>query len=186
MKKLFFLFALYSQLLNAQSFTEVVDTPFEGVQFSSIAVADVDGDNDEDILITGRGTGDDRIAKLYINDGKGNFTEMINTPFEGVQFSSIAFADVDGDSDEDVLITGSNIDFNSIAKLYLNDGLGNFTELMNTPFEPIRDGSVAFADIDGDTDQDVIIMEEIATILVLQNYMSMMAQVFLQKIQILL
>ncbi|MBT8195819.1 MAG: T9SS type A sorting domain-containing protein, partial [Bacteroidia bacterium] len=61
------------------------------------------------------------IAKLYSNDGSGNYTLVSGTPFYGVFSSSIAFADVDGDGDEDVLITGRDTS-NRIAKLYLNDG----------------------------------------------------------------
>ncbi len=63
----------------AQNFTEVTGTPFTGVALSSIAFADVDGDNDQDVLITGlnlvqQGTPGDRISKLYTNDGAGNFS----------------------------------------------------------------------------------------------------------------
>jgi predicted nucleotidyltransferase len=89
------------------SFSEVTGTPFEGVAISSIAFADVDGDNDQDVLITGLNNSF-RISKLYTNDGMGNFSEMTGTPFEGVADGSIAFADVDGDNDQDVLITGQN------------------------------------------------------------------------------
>ena len=148
-------------------FTEVIDTPFEGVEYSSIAFADIDSDNDKDVLITGA-TGNypdyNPIAKLYTNDGNGNFTESIGTPFEGVWESSIAFADVDNDQDQDVLITGETgnyPNFNRITKLYINDGSGIFTEVTDTPFDVVYAGSIAFADIDNDGDQDVLITGEI-------------------------
>lgn len=144
------------------NFTEVLGTPFDGVWDSSLAFADVDGDNDQDVLITGR-TNDSQnefISKLYTNDGQGNFTEVLNTPFDGVWGSSLAFADVDGDNDPDVLITGSPDEWgpaDRIAKLYTNDGMGNFAEVLGTPFDGVSGGTVAFADVDGDNDQDVII-----------------------------
>ncbi len=139
------------------SFTEVIGAPFDGVTASSIAFSDVDGDNDQDILITGLIDFNNSISKLYSNDGAGNYTEMMNTPFDPVFLSSVAFSDIDGDDDQDVLITGL-IDFStSISKLYSNDGIGNYTEMMNTPFDPLEVGSVAFSDIDGDNDQDVFI-----------------------------
>ena len=128
-------------------FTEVVGTPFANVSQSSVAFADVDGDNDQDVLITGS-----NIAKLYTNNGSGTFTEVAGTPFTGVNFSSIAFADVDGDNDQDVLITGSHT-----SKLYTNNGSGTFTLVAGTPFADVSEGSIAFADVDGDNDQDVII-----------------------------
>ncbi|MEM7374581.1 MAG: T9SS type A sorting domain-containing protein [Bacteroidota bacterium] len=60
--------------------------------------------------------------------GGGTFTEMTGTPFEGVEASSIAFADVDGDNDQDVLITGQNSSFARISKLYTNDGMISSTD----------------------------------------------------------
>lgn len=95
----------------------------EGVSLSSIAFADVDADNDPDLLITGW-NGSNATAKLYTNDGKGNFTEKTTgTPFEGVEAGSIAFADVGGDSDPDVFITGFNTlaGTTSTSLLYINE-----------------------------------------------------------------
>jgi hypothetical protein len=148
---------LTSQVLFAQLFTEVPPpSDFEGVNLGAIAFADVDGDEDTDVLITGLDNSADPITNLYRNDGSGNYTPVLNTPFENVFFSALAFSDVDGDGDSDVLLTGDNTD-DRIAKLYLNDGIGNFTEVMGTPFAGVSEGSVAFADIDGDADDDVLI-----------------------------
>jgi hypothetical protein len=153
--KILFLLLYLTQTLSAQTFTEMTGTPFDGVYHSSVAFSDVDGDSDQDLLITGRNSLNEGIAKLYTNDGMGNFTEMIGTPFDGVYFSSIAFSDVDGDNDQDLLITGGDI--GSIAKLYTNDGMGNFTETPSTPFDSVESSSVAFSDVDGDSDQDLLI-----------------------------
>jgi len=138
-------------------FTEVADTPFEGVDDSSIAFSDVDNDGDQDVLITGYTNNSERISKLYTNDDSGIFTEVTDTPFEGVNDSSIAFSDVDNDGDQDVLITGYTNDYERISKLYINDGSGIFTEVTDTPFEGVDDSSVAFSDVDNDGDQDILI-----------------------------
>ncbi len=137
-------------------FTEVVDTPFAGVVQSSIAFADVDNDNDQDLLITGTHLGD-KIAKLYVNDGTGTFSEMQGTPFEGIFNGSIAISDLDNDNDMDVFICGKNANFDLIAKIYNNDGQGNFAELVDMPFEGTEDGEIGIADVDGDNDQDILI-----------------------------
>jgi hypothetical protein len=140
-------------------YTEVTYTPFEKVDEGASAFADVDGDNDPDLLITGYigGQYPRRISYLYLNDGQGNFEWHSNAGLEGVDKSAIAFADVDGDQDQDVLITGfSGTSGMRIAKLYLNDGKGNFTKSINSSLEALRDGSVAFADIDNDGDQDLL------------------------------
>ena len=138
------------------TFTEVLGTPFEGVSLGSVSFSDVDGDNDLDVLITGGIEAGGLIAKLYSNDGTGTFTEVMGTPFEGVEDSSVAFADVDGDNDEDLLITGQGTIYSGIAKLYRNDGTGNFTLVTGTPFVGLELGGIAFADVDGDNDQDVL------------------------------
>ncbi|PJF33097.1 MAG: hypothetical protein CUN57_03045, partial [Phototrophicales bacterium] len=111
---------------------------------------------DNDVLLLGENDSE-RITKLYTNDGTGNFTEVSNTPFEGVTSGSVAFSDVDGDGDEDVLIAGANNSFDRITKLYNNDGTGTFTEVLGTSFEQVYDTSIAFSDVDGDGDEDVLI-----------------------------
>lgn len=139
------------------TFTEMADTPFEGVRRSSVAFSDVNGDGHNDVLITGESNTSNRIAKLYTNDGTGNFTEMENTPFEGVHYSDIAFSDVNGDGYDDVLITGLTMTYKRIAKLYTNDGMGNFTEVTTVPFIGVFDGAIAFSDVNNDGYNDVLI-----------------------------
>lgn len=153
--KLITFFLVLAEIILAQNFIEVVGTPFDGVQTSSCAFSDVDGDGDSDLLITGLNNSDEKITKLYTNDG-GSFSEVLDTPFDGVETGSIAFSDVDGDGDYDLLVTGVNNSSEIIAKLYLNDE-GSFTEVQDTPFDGVEFGSVAFADVDGDGDNDLMI-----------------------------
>jgi hypothetical protein len=140
------------------NFTEMTGTPFEGVAVSSIAFSDINGDSNEDVLITGQVSSNEGIAKIYTNDGMGNFSEMIGTPFDGVAASSIAFSDVNGDGNEDVFISGVNNTSEQIAKLYINDGVGNFAEILGTSFEGIQNGSIAFSDFNGNGNNDVLII----------------------------
>lgn len=93
-----------------------------------------------------------QVSLLYTNDG-GNFTLVEDTPFMGLAGGDVAFSDVDGDGDDDVLITGHS--FNSpYSKMYVNEG-GIFSEA--TSLTGVRDGSIAFSDIDGDGDEDIVI-----------------------------
>ncbi len=111
----------YSNLYNNDGtgvFTLVAGTPFDTVFSSSIAFADIDSDGDKDVLITGSDTA--RISKLYLNDGSGIFTVKPGTPFDGIDYGSVAIADIDNDYDLDILITGQNTGSTRIAKLYLN------------------------------------------------------------------
>lgn len=151
--------------LNDQGvFTDQVGTPFTGVSSSSIAFSDVDGDNDDDVLITGRAGPNLHIAKLYLNDGQGVFTEQENASFDGVAFGSIAFLDAEGDDDQDVLITGRDGSNGKTAALYLNDGQGNFTLEPGTIFEDVETSAIAVGDMDGDNDLDVFITGSSPTI----------------------
>ena len=138
-------------------FTEVIGTPFDGAWRGSLAFTDVDGDNDQDVLITGFNNSGNGNSKLYINNGTGSFTEQFGTPFDSVGVSAIAFEDIDGDNDQDLILTGFNSAKYRITKLYVNNGTGGFSEVLNTPFIGVRQGSVTFADVDGDNDQDVFI-----------------------------
>jgi len=149
---------LYTNNSNG-NFAEVIDVTFEGVSLSSVAIADIDGDNDQDVLITGENESSDPSTMLYLNNGAADFTEVVDLPLVNVERGSVAFADIDGDNDQDLLITGqgANSFTDRLTKLYANDGSGNFTELENTPFEGATSSTVAFADIDGDNDQDVLI-----------------------------
>jgi hypothetical protein len=137
------------------SFSTPDTSPLEGVGDGSVAVADVDNDGDQDILITGVSNQNTRVSSLYLNDGSGDFTE-VSTPFQRLARPSVAFADIDNDGDQDVMMIGEAGGFYT-TKLYSNNGIGGFTEVLNTPFENVAEGSVSFADIDGDNDQDVLI-----------------------------
>ncbi len=131
-----------------------ISHPFVGVMNGAVAFADIDGDNDQDVVIAGFGTYNN--ATIYFNDGLGNFTEDTNNSLLGGWDNSLAFADVDGDNDQDLLITGEWGDFYS--KLYINDGLGNFTEQTSSHFDGASYSSVVFGDMDNDNDLDVLIV----------------------------
>ena len=163
---------LFSTLLGASLFVNAQSVQFEqmdpsatapfntgnfvGVQYGDVAFADIDGDGDLDVIVTGYNSGN-RIAQLYTNDGSGNYTLVPGTPFTGVFNSAVAFADIDGNGTQDLLITGSDASSNKIAELYTNDGNGNFTLVSGTPFIGVSDGTINFIDVDGDNDLDVFI-----------------------------
>ncbi len=139
------------------NFTLDNSAPFIDVTKGDVAFEDVNGDNYPDVLITGTSTGGNEEARLYINDGNGNFTEDTTVPFNGVELGAVAFADVDGDQDADVLISGLWSTNSYRAELFINDGNGNFTEDTSVPFQESYENDVAFADVDNDNDLDVVI-----------------------------
>ena len=148
----------YSKLyLNdgAGNFSLLPGTPFIATLSGSIDFSDIDGDNDEDVLITGFANSD-YSAKLYQNNGGGNFAEVVGTPFTGVWQSSAEFADIDNDNDNDLIVTGQS-GSTAIIKIYLNNGLGVFTQLPNPSLTPAYTSSVELSDVDNDNDLDLIV-----------------------------
>ncbi|MBC8310715.1 MAG: VCBS repeat-containing protein [Candidatus Marinimicrobia bacterium] len=123
---------LFQSIVLAQSIDLQEDTTYNNLYDSrqgSCAMADIDNDGDFDLIITGAdGQLSNRKTTLYTNDGEGNFTEVIGTGLSNwSEAGKIAFADVDGDADQDLLITGRDGSPNYYANFYLNDGSGNFT-----------------------------------------------------------
>lgn len=139
---------------EAGTFTEVLNVPFEVLEFPAIAFSDVDGDEDKDILISGRDSVGTLRTILYSNDG-GIFTEVSDTPFDGVIAGALAFSDIDLDGDEDLIISGNVRSNGSITKLYVNEG-GQFSEVLNTPFQELDNPTIVFSDVDGDGDEDLL------------------------------
>src|SRR5262245_19494704 len=64
--------------------------------------ADVDGDGDLDLLVNGIAAG----TRLFLNDGKGRFTEVKDSDLSRTaSATSLALADIDGDGDLDLYCT---------------------------------------------------------------------------------
>ncbi len=129
------------------------DRPLQGVYESSSDFADVDGDGDSDLIITGD-TRNGYTAILYCNDGKGNFYN--DQELTGVHYSTSRFADVDGDGDQDLLIAGAISTSSFRTVLYSNDGHGYFTD-SSAGIIDLNVSSSSFGDVDGDGDQDLVI-----------------------------
>lgn len=146
---------LYVNLGNGR-FEEDKNAALRGVDFGTMAVADVDDDQDQDIFITGADHTLKPVAFLYLNDGKGHF-QLVETPIEGIIRGGVAFQDVNGDQLPDLLVTGDNAAYQPTARLYINQNSGHFKAAKNQAFAGVQGSALAFADIDGDNDADVLI-----------------------------
>ncbi|MEZ5966330.1 MAG: VCBS repeat-containing protein [Planctomycetota bacterium] len=123
----------------------------------AIALGDVDGDSDLDIVL---GNGQTRSEEngLFLNDGTGTFTDASATHMPGVwpfPTASIALGDVDGDGDLDLAVGNDGVGLGRFNRLYVNDGSGHFAD-RDLVYDYFNTFAIAFADVDGDGDLDVL------------------------------
>ncbi len=118
----------------------------------TFASGDVDGDGDIDLFMSGITPA--RQAKLYLNDGSGNFSE-IASPFPPASGGQAILRDLDGDSDLDLFFSG-NGSLAAFTRIYLNNGSGAFAQISNNALPIVTQGA-DFADVDNDGDPDIII-----------------------------
>jgi hypothetical protein len=139
------------------TFTESTSNTFTNLS-SSIELFDCDGDNDLDLLISGSNYDDvDRLTEFYINDGTGNFSITTKRGLKDISGGDIAIGDTDDDGDLDVFICGATAD-STETSLYINDGTGNFTLLLNDEFSDVSLGEVSLRDLDNDGDLDAFLI----------------------------
>ena len=95
--------ALYRNLGNwrFENITEQAGVGCAGQYSTGAALVDVDGDGHLDLLVNGIGTG----TRLFINDGKGHFTESKTSGLlHKYGATTLALADIDGDGDLDLYV----------------------------------------------------------------------------------
>jgi len=128
-----------------------------GIDGCSVAWGDYDADGDLDLLLTGlsgEGAGVPG-SWLYRNDGGDVFT-AIASGLPGVYVGSVAWGDYDNDGDLDILLTGMTADGDRIARVYRNDGMGTFADIV-AGLPGINYGSGAWGDCDNDGDLDILL-----------------------------
>jgi hypothetical protein len=136
------------------NFAEPGSSPEATPPFPFPAVAaDLDGDSDQDLAVASIVTDDVTVLR---NVGSGNFTQPASSPEPaGDSPASVAKADLDGDTDQDLAVANTLSDDLTVLR---NTGTGDLAEPGSSP-EAAGDGptSVAAADLDGDSDQDLAV-----------------------------
>ena len=119
----------------------------------SVAVGDIDGDGDLDLLSTSsRTTGVPGTVSIRLNDGRGLFTgsQEVNVELDP---QSVAVGDFDGDGDLDFVTSNYN---SSTLSVRYNDGTGTFPS-GQTVYLPVDPSMIKVGDIDGDGDLDFVV-----------------------------
>ncbi|WP_299681932.1 VCBS repeat-containing protein [uncultured Dokdonia sp.] len=140
------------------NFKEDHQNKFRGVEYGAVDIADIDNDNDLDIVIAGSAKGNYKlgvdteiITKIYKNTD-GIFKEDTTQKFPGILWGKVKFIDINNDFSKDLLLFGDGI-----SKIYLNDSKGIFSPIENMPFKELEQCSIAVFDIDNDQDKDIIL-----------------------------
>ncbi|OUJ69493.1 hypothetical protein BXP70_26270 [Hymenobacter crusticola] len=119
-----------------------------------IAVGDVDGDGDQDLLLADYN--EPSTVAIGLNNGTGTFPFFDFSAARRVSVGSrpinIALGDVDGDGDLDFVTSSSN---GTTVSVRVNNGTGIFTgtQEVGVGFNPMQ---VVLGDVDGDGDLDVV------------------------------
>ncbi|MCX6335396.1 MAG: FG-GAP-like repeat-containing protein [Bacteroidia bacterium] len=139
------------------TFIEETGISLTAVSSSSVAWGDYDNDGYIDILLTGYDINNNRISKIYHNNGNGTFTEQPDISLTGVYLGSVAWGDYNSDGYLDILLTGNDINNKSISKIYRNNGDKTFTEQTGIYLTGVARSSVACGDYDNDSDLDILL-----------------------------
>jgi hypothetical protein len=121
---------------------------------SGVAAGDINGDGLPDLYFTAL----DGPNKLYLNEGNFHFrdiTKSAGVALRGYTCAGAVFADVNGDSKLDLLVTT----YNHGTILFLNDGNGHFKRDKNSGLDSTAVGgtTMTLVDIDEDGDLDLYV-----------------------------
>lgn len=175
---------LYLQKVDG-SFSKSKSQPWEKDSISEDLESlffDADGDGDLDLYVVSGGAifvqGNPNLQdRLYINDGKGNFTKDKNAlPEMLVSGLSVTGGDFDGDGDIDLFVGGRLIPgrYPLPPRSYLLENInGNFTDVTDllapSLMSPGLVSDSVFTDFDKDGDLDVMVVGEWMPISLYEN-----------------
>lgn len=119
-----------------------------------VAFSDIDNDNRDEIFISEEYLGTVVVFNYKRFNDEHSYKSVKNMPFDvGGEFGLVDF---DNDGFEDLIVSGMNEKREILTKLYKNNA-GVFEEVLNTPFENLKNGFLKFADIDNNGFKDVLL-----------------------------
>ena len=163
------LFSEKPALMVAHHENDFIDFDYEGLiskmlsqEGPASAIADIDGDGDDDVFVGGA---KGMPAKIYTNNGNESFSTTNQTALDNdaaFEDTAACFFDADKDGDQDLMVgSGGNEkadQANYANRLYLNNGKGIFVK--STSVIPTTNNNVAVIttyDFDNDGDTDVFV-----------------------------
>jgi len=165
--------AIYLQQANGKFYKTAQPELFKDSMYEDVAATwvDVNNDGNTDLIIASggneyHGRDEHMQPRVYLNDGKANFTKLQNAfPDEFVTSSCIVSTDFNNDGFADLFVGGRTVPWNygEIPRSYLlqNDGKGRFTDVTDKYAKGLSDigmvTNAVWCDIDKDNDQDLVV-----------------------------
>ncbi len=128
---------------------------FEPMLTNKVALNDLDGDNDLDLVCSNFGFNN---SQIWINDGKGYFVDSGQKLLQSSH--GVAIGDINKDRTPDILFAGGKFSTNdqvysSPSKIYINDGKARFADSGQSFSDSLKScTNVNLIDIDNDGDLD--------------------------------
>jgi len=146
---------------NVGTFLPFASDDLPGVWGGSVKWGDVDGDGFLDLLIAGATSATPPympMTDVFINNNNQGFTRA-NAGLPGMAFGEASWADIDGDGDLDVAMTGDLGNGNFHSGIYANNGIGSggLFALLPVDLPELVGGSVTWGNLDGDADPDLML-----------------------------
>jgi uncharacterized protein (UPF0548 family) len=134
-----------------------------GLYAQSVAVADVNGDNSPDLLVSNQCNNStdctNGVVSVLLNNGNGTFQTAVPYSSGGLYSYSVAASDLTGNGNNDLLVANycaSNDCPNGAVGMLLNNGDGTFQSPVLYPSGGVDEWSVAVADVNGDGIPDLV------------------------------
>jgi hypothetical protein len=143
---------------------------------------DADGDKDLDLFVVSGGNefsgqSEYRNSRLYLNNGKGNFSKSTFVAQTFNTGSCVAVNDIDGDGDLDIFLgtrtTPWRYGIKPDSYILLNDGAGKFTDATDAIAPQLRKfgfvKEASWVDLDNDKVDELVIAAEWSPITIFKN-----------------
>ena len=165
--------------------TDKIFDQIKSAEHTNCILVDVDGDEDLDLYLASGGVEISEYSQflndnVLINDGKGHFSPSpyaLPVSVDKKSIKGVDFTDIDNDGDYDIVI-GERIKIGkygmpSSGFVLINDGKGKFEDKTQEICPDLTDigmiTDVSFADIDGDGDEDLLVVGEFMDIKLFVN-----------------
>jgi len=135
------------------------DTQIPGLKRSESDWADYDRDGDLDLVVTGEDADGNPVTRVYKNGPDDPFANdqfvALGAGLADLKNGAVSWGDYNNDGRPDLAVGGT--DGSSPSTLvYRNDGEGTFTEIAGPDSTGLATGDLAWGDLDGDGDLDLV------------------------------